>query len=375
MAAHAIESELAAAWPPHSWGDVTVLLAVSGGPDSVALLRAMAALKSGGRGRLLVAHVNHQLRGEESDADEAFVVDLCRRLEVPCEVQRVSPEGRSASCPKGPEAASHKAGRSALPGHDLRDGLEAAARSVRYDLLRQAACRVGARYVATAHTADDQAETILHRVLRGTGIAGLSGMARVRPLGPATLIRPFLGLRRAELLGYLQDLGQPYRVDASNADTRFTRNRIRHDLLPELAARFNPGVVDALLRLGSLAGEVQTVVDGIVEGLSHACLSEQGPDAVRIRVQPVADQPRYVVRELLMAVWRRRGWPLQAMGLHEWEVLAEMLLACQQHRPPRERTASTPRKRTFPGAILAEAEPGQLCVWRPAGANSGHATE
>jgi len=338
-----VESELAAAWPPEAWEDVTVLLAVSGGPDSVALVRAMTALKGGGRGHLVAAHVNHQLRGEDSEADEAFVVELCHGLGLPCEVHRAQVEQLAA---------------------DSSDGLEAAARSVRYELLGEAACRVGARYVVTAHTADDQAETILHRILRGTGIAGLSGIARARPLGPATLIRPLLGLRRARLLGYLDDLGQPYRVDASNVDTRFTRNRIRHELLPELAARFNPGVVDALLRLGSLAGDVQTVIEGLVEGLREPCVAEQGSDGVRIRVQPLVDQPRYVVRELLMAVWRDRGWPLQAMGLAQWDLLADMLLACREDGTCPERSRSVPRKQTFPGIVMTEAESGQLRLWR-----------
>jgi len=336
---HPVEAELAAAWPPEAWGDVTVLLAVSGGPDSVALLRAMTALKGGGRGRVLAAHVNHQLRGEDSEADEAFVVKLCRGLGLPCEVERA------------------RAGRSAA---DSSNGLEAAARSVRYELLGQAACRVGARYVVTAHTADDQAETILHRILRGTGIAGLSGIARARPLGPATLIRPLLGFRRDRLLGYLEDLGQPYRVDASNVDTRFTRNRIRHELLPVLEADFNAGVVDALLRLGSLAGEAQTVIDGLVEGLREPCVVEQGSDAVRIRVQPLVDQPRYVARELLMAVWRDRGWPLQAMGLAQWDLLADMVLACREDGTCPGRSTSVPRKQTLPGAILAELGEGHL---------------
>lgn len=336
---HTIEAELATAWPPETWDDVTVLVAVSGGSDSVALLRAMTALKGGGPGRLLAAHVNHQLRGDDSEADEAFVVELCRGLGLPCEVHRARVEQLAA---------------------DSSDGLEAAARSVRYDLLGQAACRVGARYVVTAHTADDQAETILHRILRGTGIGGLSGIARARTLGPATLLRPLLGLRRARLLGYLEDLGQPYRVDASNDDARFTRNRIRHELLPELAARYNPGVIDALLRLGSLAGEVQAVIDGLVADLKEPCVVAQGSGGVRIRVQPLRDRPRYVIRELLMAVWRDRDWPLQAMGLAQWDLLADMLLACGREGACPEGLETLARKQTFPGGIVSAVGEGHL---------------
>jgi tRNA(Ile)-lysidine synthase len=282
---------------------------------------------------LLALHVNHQLRAEQSDTDEAFVVDLCRRLDVPWEVRRLEIDRLTAA---------------------TGDGLEAAARELRYDLLRQAAARLGARYVVTGHTADDQAETILHRIIRGTGIAGLSGIARARPLGPATLMRPLLGIRRAEILRYLEDLGQPYRVDSSNDDTRWTRNRIRHELLPDLADRFNPAVVEALLRLGHLAGEVQAVVDRIVEGLLEPCVSEASPDRVRIRLGPLADQPRYVVRELLMAVWRDRDWPLGAMGFAQWDLLAGLALGGE------EGSAAVVRKQMFPGGVLCEAGQGRL---------------
>ena len=335
---HPVESRLADVWPPRAWDDVTILVAVSGGGDSVALLRAMAALKGSGRGRLCAAHLNHQLRGEQSDDDEAFVVDLCRRLDVPCEVARVAVEQVAA---------------------DSGDGLAAAARRARYRFLRQTAARLGARYVVTAHTADDQAETILHRVIRGTGIGGLSGMARARPLGPGcTLIRPLLTFRRSQLLGYLEDLAQPYRRDPSNEDPRLTRNRIRHQLLPRLAEDFNPGVVDALLRLGTLAGEVQGVLDGLVRDLEERSVSEDDCTGVRIEVAPLVDQPRYVVRQLLIATWGGQDWPLQAMGFSEWDQLVEMITTST---PP---GGSPPPKRMFPGNVTAELRQGVLRLQR-----------
>jgi tRNA(Ile)-lysidine synthase len=321
---HPFETRLAASWPPEAWRDVTVLLAVSGGGDSVALLRAMVVLRRVGEGRLVAGHLNHHLRGDASDADEAFVAELCSNLGVPCEIGHVS----------GVRLA------------ESTDGLESAARAARYAFLEQVAARLGARYVVTAHTADDQAETILHRIVRGTGIAGLAGMARVRRLGPATLIRPLLGTRRRELLDYLADLGQPYRADASNADARFTRNRLRHELLPDLAARFNPGVVEALLRLGVLAGEAQALVSRLVDDLAAQCVDEQPSGGVLIRAEPLAGQPRYLLRELLIAVWQRRGWPRQAMGYVQWDLLADML-------SPR-RDESFPARQVVRGGVTAE---------------------
>ena len=250
------ELRLAGSWPPEEWREVTVLVAVSGGPDSLALLRGLRALKIAGDGRLVAAHVNHQLRGSESDEDERFVREQCESLGLPCEVG------------KAPVAAI---------ADEQGDGIEAAARQARYAFLTEAAHRVGARFVATGHTADDQAETILHRILRGTGIAGLAGSPRTRALSPATtLIRPMLTVRRAEVLAYLDRLGQPFREDRTNADRRFTRNRIRHELLPELARQYNPHVVEALVRLGKLARESQAALEPMIEDLMRTAVRE-GP--------------------------------------------------------------------------------------------------
>jgi tRNA(Ile)-lysidine synthase len=289
----------------------------------VALFRAMHALKTSGPGRLVAAHVNHRLRGEESEADEQFVRELCERFGAACEVVPASVD------PQMPEAA---------------DGLETAARTIRYQALEKLAAHYGARYVVTAHTADDQVETILHRILRGTGIHGLAGISRARPLGKCcTLIRPLLGLRRSELLSYLADLGQPYRSDSSNADPRFTRNRLRHQLLPLLAAQFNSGVVEALLRLGTLAGEAQEVIDRQVQDLTPQCVLRRGSGPVRIQLRPLAGKPRYLLRELLIAAWRDAGWPLQSMGFQQWDALTEMTLKNDAGDRPAAGTLILPR--------------------------------
>jgi tRNA(Ile)-lysidine synthase len=160
-------------------------------------------------------------------------------------------------------------------------------------------------------------------------------------------------------LAYLAELSQPYRDDSSNADRQFTRNRIRHELLPRLAADFNPGVVDALLRLATLAGEMQAVVDAQVNALAARCVHEDGPGAVRIERSALTAEPPYVVRELLIAVWRRQGWPLQSMGFAEWEQLAHMALSAAGSP-----SASAVRKRMFPGSIVAEFVSGSLRLAR-----------
>ena len=167
----------------------------------------------------------------EADDDEQFVVELCRRLEIPCRVGQAD------------VAALAK---------EQGDGREAAAREARYAYLLELAHDIGARYVATAHTADDQVETILHRIVRGTGLRGLAGMTRVRPLSPhVALVRPLLSVSRDEVEVYLRWLGQDWRDDATNQEREYTRNRIRHELLPLLAAEYNPQISAALTRLGS----------------------------------------------------------------------------------------------------------------------------
>ncbi len=327
---HPFESKLAAGWLPEVWRDVTVLIAVSGGPDSVALLRALVAIqrRENSDGRLVVAHFNHQLRGASSDGDEAFVRELSRSLELACHVGRGSVQERAAEC---------------------GDGIEAAARETRYEFLTSTAGQVGARYVVKGHTADDQAETILHRIVRGTGVAGLAGMPRVRALSPATtLLRPLLDFRRAEIIAYLNDLGQEFRIDATNVDPSLTRSRLRHDLLPRLAADYNPQVVDALLRLGTLAGEAQSIIDACTAELfdRHAVIRN---DRVEMDCRQLSAEPRYLVRELFAKIWREQRWPLQAMGFAQWDELATLALA--HHDIPRQ---------MFPGPIIVERHGDRL---------------
>ncbi len=287
---------------------------------------------------LQVAHFNHGLRATDAHEDEAFVQDVCQWLGLVCLVGRAGKD---------------------RPSVEIKDSVEASARDARYRFLQETAERIGARYVVTAHTADDQVETVLHRIVRGTGIGGLAGMSRTRKLGRAvTLIRPLLDFHRQELRAYLADIGQAYREDASNRDTRLTRNRIRHELLPMLAQHFNPSVDQALLRLGSLAAELQTLIDPLVERLLQESVTTtdgEDPNAeptVHIDTKRLANEPPYLVRELLMAVWRQNQWPMQAMGFEQWSQLAEMIQSATQQR------------RTFPANISATAKAGTLLLSR-----------
>lgn len=302
-------------WPVADWSDRTVAVAVSGGADSVALLWALARLRAAGRGRLVVAHFNHQLRGRESDVDAAFVVELARRLGLGVEL------GAADEDPIDKPAQDGGRHRS-----------EADARTARYRFLLGAAERVGARYLATAHTADDQAETILHRLIRGAGLEGLSGMSRSRVLSPAvTLMRPMLSIRRSEVESYLRSLGQDWRDDATNRETRFTRNRIRHELLPRLAADYNPAIVEALLRLGQQASAAGEIVRSAARRLLDRANFAPGGD-VRLSIVGLDNEPRHLIRELMVLIWRQREWPLQDMGFDEWDRLASLAVGPPDRR-------------------------------------------
>ncbi len=320
------ENRLLANWPATEWCDTHVVLAVSGGADSVALLRAMASLKAAykGTGKLYVAHLNHGLRGDAATADAAW-------LEALCDLQSVQLEVGVADI----AAAAAEQG----------DGWEASAREARYKFLRHTAERLGARFVATAHTADDQVETVLHRIVRGTGVAGLAGIPKYRSLSESVvLMRPFLSIPRSSVLNYLAAIGQDYRSDATNDDVRFTRNRVRHELLPRLREHFNPKVENALLRLSAQARDIYEALEGIAADLVSDCVVVEHDNSldsttkvlrpalrVCVECERLNSQPAIVVREVLKLAWREAHWPMQAMGYREWQLLASMIAgACPQ---------------------------------------------
>jgi tRNA(Ile)-lysidine synthase len=329
---------ITAAWPPSEWADVSVVVAVSGGADSVALLRALSALKRehGGAGNLVACHFHHRLRAE-ADEDARFVADLSGRLSLPYE--------------------QGEAGVGALARH-RRDGIEAAAREARYSFLQSTAEKCGARYVVTGHTLDDQVETVLFNILRGTGLAGVAGMTLARPLGPAvSLVRPMLTVRRIDLLAYLEEIGQAYRTDSTNACTDFSRNRLRHELLPLLREKFNPDIDSALARLSGLAGDAQRIIERSADDLLDRCLG--GPRArgsangsVTLSLGPIKNADRHLIRELFIALWRRQNWPLQDMGFAEWNALADMATSVTG------RPITTAAKGMFPGGVVVERHAG-----------------
>jgi len=277
-----LEQKLKAALRRFGVGETKALVvAVSGGADSVSLLDALARLDERGKlpAKIFIAHLNHQLRGEESDGDEAFVRSLAEYYGVECFAERAA------------VAETAKA---------EKRNLEATARRMRYDFLARVAQICGARMVLTAHTQDDQAETVLMRLLRGSGAEGLRGIHPIRPLNESVkLIRPMLAVARAEVLEHCAHYDLKFRSDSSNDSLEFTRNRVRQELLPLLRS-FNPRSEEALARLTELLDDDQDYLHQIALGV----LAEirQGANLV---AKPLREQPP-AIRRRVLRLWLRQ---------------------------------------------------------------------
>jgi tRNA(Ile)-lysidine synthase len=335
-------------WTAFEWTHRAVVAAVSGGADSVALVRVLAALEEDRPRRLIVAHFNHRLRAQSED-DARFVADLARRLDLPFELGTADV---------------------AALADEQGDGIEAAARHARYQFLEYVADKHRAHFVATGHTADDQAETVLFRILRGTGVAGLQGILDIRPIfsrQDVYLIRPLRDIRRTKIIEYLRRIEQPFCDDASNADPRFARNRIRHQLLPLLERDYNGNIVESLLRLSETARGAQSVIEELVEELMTDTVEfESDRPAVVVRRNELAGVNLHVVRELFVRIWRDMGWPEQNMGLEDWDELAIETAVCTADEEESDVWVldDTPYKRMFPGKIMAEKKGAELLLAR-----------
>jgi tRNA(Ile)-lysidine synthase len=289
-------------WPGASIG----VVAVSGGADSVALLRALASQAAG---PLVVAHLNHQLRGSESDADEAFVRELHAQL-VAAGARLLPLWSERLDVRRGAQGAN----------------LESVARRLRYEWLTAVARQAGAAWVATGHTADDQAETVLHRLLRGSGLRGLAGIPRRRQLATGvTVVRPLLAVRRSDVLAYLEERDQPFRQDSSNWERQYTRNRLRHDLLPVLAEQYNPAIVEVLGRLAQQAGDVEAFVEQQAATVLAGAELPRAGQVVVLDARRLATEAAVLVRAALYLLWEREHWSLAEIGFEDWQRVLEVV--------------------------------------------------
>lgn len=280
-----------------------VVVGVSGGADSVALLHLLVRLRPSLRLTLYVVHVDHQLRAEAPE-DAAFVQELAARLKVPAVIER-----------RDVEALCRRAGWS------LEDG----ARRIRYRCFVEAAARYSASAVALAHTADDQAETVLMRLLRGSGLTGLAGIPVMRESQGVRIVRPLLHCWRNEVLAYLTSVRLTYREDASNADRRFVRNRIRHELLPLLAREYNPNIKAALVQLAGHSrvddAYLQSSAQRYWKRVAHA--ARRGD--VSLKLPTLSRQPEALQRQLVRRALREIQGDLNQFEFRHWLELDRLL--------------------------------------------------
>jgi tRNA(Ile)-lysidine synthase len=275
-----------------------LLLAVSGGLDSMVLLHlAVQAIAKEPR-RLAVAHLNHGLRGDAGQQDAALV--------------------RAAAADFGLECFAET-----LPDDALKTAssgsLEEAARAARYAFLERTAREHDFHFVAVAHHSDDQAETVLLNIVRGTGLAGLKGMSDRRALSSQVrLVRPLLDFSRADLATFAADRSISHAQDATNSSPEFTRNRIRHQLLPALRDSLNPGVDQALVRLAKQAGEQLACLDALADQLLQQALLESSESIIRLSRSRLRQSPEPLVRHALIRLWDQQGWPRQRMTAAHW---------------------------------------------------------
>lgn len=317
-----------------------VAVAVSGGADSVALLRRLLAEQSALGIVLSVVHVHHGIRGEEAGADAAFVEALAGAHKLNFHLRRVD----------APRAAETRG-----------ETLEEAARNLRYAYFEELLAAGSADVVTTAHTLDDQAETVLYKLLRGAWTEGLSGIYPVLPVPGGSIVRPFLQANRAGIEAWLLELGQPWREDASNSDLAYTRNRVRHQLLP-LLKEFNPEIPRQLARLAAIAADEerywQRELDRLlpslllpgkpVRGGGRSTPTAAGEASVAIELDRLRQLPAATGRRVLRAAARQLGVRL---GFDHTESLITLAAAPAVPRA---------KKVSLPGNLVAERTPREL---------------
>ncbi len=313
---------------PSSWDwQQPVIIGVSGGADSIALLYSLAELSRREESpRVAVAHVQYDLRTEAS-CDREFVVEQAEKLEFPCYWKKVCVQ----------------------ESPDLQQGVgtEAVARQLRYDFFAQLAFEIGARHVAVGHTRDDQAETILHRLLRGTGLGGVVGMAGSRELCEGvSLVRPLLGIRRHKAREFLESIGQEWREDESNTHICFARNFLRHRVLAEAESSLYPAAVESLVRFGEQASVEISSRSKIIDAMIERSIEQKPDGEILVRQKLVGDNLN-IMPEALIEIWKRKGWPRQQLSSRHLKQLTEMIFVDNSER------SAVPSAVDLPGGIHA----------------------
>lgn len=299
--------------PATLWLQHRCVVAVSGGADSVALFRTLVHVARANSdfdaSNIIVGHIDHAMRGADSQADQAFV----KRLAAEFDVDFASVQLDLAELLDGREGASEEV---------LRDA--------RYNCLKQIAQDNNARYLFTGHHLGDQAETILFRIFRGTGLAGLKGIPAIRRDDWLTIVRPLLGVSKEQILETLAALDQPFCTDATNATSDYSRNFIRNEILKSAQDYFGPHVEAAIAGLADHAVNALHLEAGQVDAFLQQHPPTQSVSELRFRTTSLATQSPTVIRAVLIRKWADQGWPTGQMTRLRWQSLAEKIVSAGQ---------------------------------------------
>lgn len=321
-------------WPLQLWDNSRVIIAVSGGADSMALLDSLWKLSST-RENLYVFHCNHRQRGEESDSDASFVEEQAALRKIHCCVTRLTDD-------------------------ECRHHSEDQLRQIRYQYLKEFACRINASWIALGHNADDNIETFLHRWIRGSGIRGLRGIPSQRDFlqtdsADVKLIRPLLTVYRSTILSWLQTHAVPYRNDSSNSDCKYTRNIIRNQLIPTLDRLIGTDWKERITqRIRSNTLEHERINSQAEELLSSSIWGKQPDGSVEMPVAALTKIDWIVLREFFVGIWHIQNWPLREMSRKHWQHIETML--------SRSSSNPHPMRVDLPGHLRLEIRRGMLRI-------------
>lgn len=322
----------------NGWTRRTLLVAVSGGVDSMVLLQALCELSSAHGLALEVGHVHHGLRGVDADRDAEAVATRARELGLRFRLEHVVPG----------ELRENRSNRQ-------RPTLQEAARTLRYEALRRMADECGATHVATAHTLDDQAETVLMRVLRGAGADSLGGIPEHSADG--VVIRPLLSVCRQAIEAYAAERGVSWREDDSNQSDRYTRNRLRHHWLPGLSREFNPRLLRAVGRLAEAHRRDAEWIDEMVEQATGrlAAPSPDGRGGLVLQKDGWIELPEALARRVVRRMLVHMHGGRDVSHAHIVRVLAFLR---------RDRLAGCPRTLELPGGLRIDATHDVVRLYR-----------
>ena len=278
-------------------GDV-VLIGVSGGIDSITLLYSLYFLKDDLKCSLVAAHANHGLRGEQSDNEAEFVRNIADELKLPSVIEKID-----------------------VLGYMAEKGLskQVAARDLRYDFFERAARQYSANKIALGHNADDQAETVLMRLIRGSGAKGIAG---IKPVRDGKIIRPLIEIRRDEITEFVKEKGLKHVEDPSNLEPYYRRNKIRLELMPLLKKEYNPNIVERLRETAEIIGDEDVFLEGYCSKILSDIILSKGNEAIEIDVLKLKNFHIAIQRRILrIALKMLKGDLLKISAIHVEDIL------------------------------------------------------